>query len=159
MGAKGLKECAEILVINNNYIQKLMEAIPCVSSAFQNNGIVRQEQIRYSFEELKEKYGIGSDDMNRRMTDYGIPWFWSSHHPWVIPEPMTLEPCETYTKEDIEQYCRVVELCVKEAMENPDLVKNAPYHTSMHKRINEEDLDDPAKWAVTWKAFKRKHKA
>ena len=156
MGAEGLRECADISVINNNYMQKLMEAIPGVSSAFQNNGIVRQEQIRYSFEKLKKDYDIGSDDMNRRMTDYGIPWFWSSHHPWVIPEPMTLEPCETYTKEDIEQYCKVVELVAKEAAENAELVKNAPYNVGMHKRVNEEDLDDPTKWAVTWKAYKRK---
>ena len=93
---------------------KMMEKIPGVTHAFQGNGIVRQEQIRYSFEELKKKYDIGSEDMNCRMGDYGIPWFWSSHHPWVIPEPMTIEPCESYTKEDIEEYCKVVEICAKE---------------------------------------------
>lgn len=156
MGADGLRECADISVINNNYMQKMMEQIPGVSSAFQGNGIVRQEQIRYSFAELKEKYDVGSEDMNRRMCDYGIPWFWSSHHPWVIAEPMTLEPCETFTKEDIEQYCKVVELVAKEAAEDPELVRNAPYRSVIHKRVAEEELDDPTKWAVTWKAYKRK---
>lgn len=157
MGAEGLRECAEISVLNNNYMLNLMEKIPGVSHAFQGNGIVRQEQIRYSFQELREKYDIGSDDMNCRMGDYGIPWFWSSHHPWVIPEPMTLEPCESYTKEDIEEYAKVVEIVAKEAAENPELLKNAPYNTGMHRRIHEEDLDDPQKWAVTWKAYQRKH--
>lgn len=157
MGAKGLRECADVSVINNNYMQKIMEAIPGVSSAFQGNGIVRQEQVRYSFEEIKNKVDVGSDDMNRRMLDYGIPWFWSSHHPWVIPEPMTLEPCETYTKEDIEQYCEVVKTVAAEAFADPEMVKNAPYNSVIHKRDHEEDLDDPSKWALTWKAYVRKH--
>jgi len=158
MGAKGLRECADISVINNNYMQMLMEQIPGITSAFQHNGIVRQEQIRYSFEEINNKVGVGSDDMNRRMLDYGIPWFWSSHHPWVIPEPMTLEPCETYTKEDIEEYCEVVRLVAEEAFKDPDNVKNAPYNSVIHKRQNEEYNDDPDKWALTWKAYLRKHK-
>lgn len=156
MGAEGMRECAEISVLNNNYMLNIMEKIPGVTHAFQGNGITRQEQIRYSFQELKEKYGVGSDDMNCRMGDYGIPWFWSSHHPWVIPEPMTLEPCESYTKEDIEEYCKVVEIVAGEAAENPELLKNAPYHTGMHRRAEEEDLDNPDKWAVTWRAYKRK---
>ena len=157
MGAEGLKKCAETSVLNNNYMLAQMEKIPGVSHAFQNNGIVRQEQIRYSFEELKEKYDIGSDDMNRRMGDYGIPWFWSSHHPWVIPEPMTLEPCESFTKEEIDQYCQVVATCAEEAAQTPQILKNAPYNTAMHRRVREEELDNPDKWAITWKAYKRKH--
>lgn len=157
MGAKYLRECADISVINNNYMQMIMEKIPGVTSAFQNNGIVRQEQIRYSFEELKEKYDVGSEDMNRRMLDYGIPWFWASHHPWVIAEPMTLEPCESYTKEDIEEYCEVVRICAEEAAKDPDMVKGAPYNSVIHKRVNEEDFDNPDKWALTWKTYKRKH--
>ncbi len=157
MGPDGLKECAEISVLNNNYLLNLMEKIPGVTHAFQGNGIVRQEQIRYSFEQLKEKYDVGSDDVNCRLGDYGIPWFWSSHHPWVIPEPMTIEPCESYTKEDIEEFAKVVEIVAGEAAENPELLKHAPYNTAMHRRINEQELDDPSKWAITWRAYKRKY--
>lgn len=156
VGAEGLRECADVSVINNNYMQKLMEAIPGVTSAYQGNGIVRQEQIRYSFQQLKEQYDVGSEDMNRRMLDYGIPWFWSSHHPWVIKEPMTLEPCETYTKEDIEEYVQVVKAVAEEAARDPEMVKGAPYCSVIHKRKNEQELDDPAKWALTWKAYQRK---
>jgi glycine dehydrogenase subunit 2 len=156
LGDKGLRECAEISVINNNYMQKLMQDIPYMDEAFKGNGIVRQEQIRYSFGKLAEKTGVGSEDMNRRMLDYGIPWFWSSHHPWVIPEPMTLEPCETYTKEDIEEYVEVVRAVVKEALKDPDFVKGAPYDSVIRKRKNERNLDDPKKWALTYKVFRKK---
>jgi len=157
MGPDYLRECAEISVLNNNYMLKQMEQIPGVSHAFQGNDIQRQEQIRYSFKDLKEKYDVGSDDVNCRLGDYGIPWFWSSHHPWVIPEPMTIEPCESYTKEDIDEYVMAVAQVCKEAAENPEMVKHAPYNTAMHRRINEEKLDDPKDWAITWRAYKRKH--
>ena len=158
MGAKGLRECADVSVINNNYMQKIMETIPGVTSAYQGNGIMRQEQIRYSFEKIKADVDVGSDDMNRRMLDFGIPWFWSSHHPWVIAEPMTLEPCETYSKEDIDEYCEVVRKVAKEAYNDPDMVKGAPYNSVIHKRVREEELDDPSKWALTWGAYVRKHR-
>jgi glycine dehydrogenase subunit 2 len=129
-----------------------------MDEAFKGNGIVRQEQIRYSFGKLTEKTGVGSDDANRRMLDYGIPWFWSSHHPWVIPEPMTLEPCETFTKEDIEEYVEVVKTVVDEALKDPEFVKGAPYDSAIRKRRNEQNLDDPKKWALTYKVFKKKFK-
>jgi glycine dehydrogenase subunit 2 len=157
MGAKWLRECADVSVINNNYMQKIMESIPGISSAFQNNGIHRQEQVRYSFGKLKNDVSVGSEDMNRRMLDYGLPWFWSSHHPWIIAEPMTLEPCETYSKQDIEEYCEVVRRVAEEAYQDPSFVINAPYNSVIHKRIREEEFDDPDKWALTWKAYLRKH--
>ena len=157
MGPRWLRECADVSVINNNFMQKIMETIPGVTSAFQGNGITRQEQIRYSFEKLKNDVNVGSEDMNRRMLDYGIPWFWSSHHPWLVPEPMTLEPCESYSKDDIEEYCAVVRKVAEEAYGDPSFVKNAPYHSVIHKRIHEEEFDDPDRWALTWKAYQKKH--
>ncbi len=158
MGAEGLRECADISVINNNYMEKKMLQIRGISSAFQGNGIIRQEQIRYSFEKLHEETGIGSDDFNARIVDYGIPSFWSSHHPWVIPEPMTLEPCETYSKDDIDEYVEVVKTIVDEAYTNPEIIKTAPHRSSSHRRNDEASLDDPEKWATTWKAYLRKHR-
>jgi glycine dehydrogenase subunit 2 len=158
MGADGLRECADISVINNNYMQHLMQKIPMMNEAYAGNGITRQEQIRYSFDKLKKQCDVGSEDANRRMLDFGLPWFWPSHHPWVIPEPMTLEPCESYTKEDIEEYVDVVRTVCDEAVKNPDLVKNAPYNSPIHKRQHEENLDNPKKWATTYKVFKRKFK-
>lgn len=157
MGPDYMKECAETSVINNNYMLTLMERISGVTHAYKGNGIVRQEQIRYSFEPLMNECGIGSEDMNRHMGDYGLPWFWASHYPWVIPEPMTIEPCESYTKEEIEEFCKVVELCINDARKDPDYVRNAPYNTAMHKRLDNGDLDDPEKWALSWKAYQKKH--
>jgi len=159
MGARGLRECADISVINNNYMRKKVESIPGITSAFADNDIVRQEQVRYSFEPLEKETGVCSDDMVRRTLDFGIPWIWQSHHPWVIPEPMTLEPCETYSKEDIDEYYEVLKLICEEAYTDPEKVKGAPYNSVIHKIKNPEELDDPEKWALTWAAYLKKRNA
>lgn len=156
MGAEGLRECADISVLNNNYMEKKVLAIPGITSAFQGNGIKRQEQVRYSFEKMQKDTGVGTDDVNRRIVDYGIPSYWTSHHPWVIPEPMTLEPCETYSKDDIDEYVATLEQISQEAYADPELVRSAPHRSASHKRNDEASLDNPAKWALTWRAYVKK---
>ncbi len=156
-GAEGLRECANISVLNNNYLEKLLLSIKGLGEAFQGNGITRQEQIRYTWEELNKETGVGTDDINRRINDYGLPYYWESHHPWVIPEPMTLEPCETYSKCDLEEYYLTLKKVAQEAYDDPEMVIGAPYKSAAHKLANAMDLDDPEKWAITWRAFLRKH--
>lgn len=156
MGHDYMRQAADVSVINNNYLEKKILGIKGISGAFQDNGIIRQEQVRYSFEKLKEDTGCGTDDVNARIVDYGIPSFWTSHHPYVIPEPMTLEPCETYSIDDLDEYANVLEKIVEEAYEDPDILKMAPHSAASHRRSKPEDLDDPEKWATTWRAYKRK---
>jgi glycine dehydrogenase subunit 2 len=92
----------------------------------------------------------------RRLGDFGIQHYWTSHHPWVVPEPMTLEPCETFSKEDVDEYAAALARISKEAYDNPEFVKGAPYNCAAHKVKNPAELDDPNKWALTWKAYLRK---
>ena len=42
------------------------------------------------------------------MVDFGIQSYWLSHHPWVVPEPFTPEPCETYSKADLDEWAAVI---------------------------------------------------
>ena len=43
-----------------------------------------------------------------------------------VPEPMTLEPCESYGKEDLDEYVAVLKHIRDEAYSDPEIVKNAP---------------------------------
>lgn len=155
MGPDGLREAAEISVLNNNYLQKKIEAIPGEVTRYAK-GHRRLEQVRYSWEKLKQDTGVGTEDVMRRLGDFGIQHYWTSHHPWVVPEPMTLEPCETFSKEDLDEYAAALAQISKEAYENPEFVKAAPYNCAAHKNKNPAELDDPNKWALTWKAYLRK---
>lgn len=153
-GADGLREVAECSVLNNNYMEKKLRAIPGVV-VWYAEGKRRLEQVRYSWEKLTADTGVTTDDVMRRMADFGIQHYWTSHHPWVVPEPFTLEPCESYSKDDIDEYCAVLAQCSKEAYENPELIKGAPYNLPIHK-VSEPSVDEPERIAVTWRQYKKK---
>ena len=155
MGPDGLRETAEMSALNNNYFLKLLEKVPDLYYPYAE-GHRRLEEARCSWSRLTEKTGIGTDDIMRRVGDFGLQHYWTSHHPWVVPEPMTLEPCETFSVEDLEEYAQVLEIIAKEAYDDPETVKNAPHKCASHRRAAEEALDDPEQWATTWKAYKRK---
>ncbi len=89
------------------------------------------------------------------MVDFGFH-LWSSHHPFIVPEPFTIEPTESYSKDEIDEYFVGLEQVVKEAYETPEIVKNAPYNSVVHK-IDPSWLDDPKKWAITWRMYLKKH--
>jgi glycine dehydrogenase subunit 2 len=155
MGPDGLRETAEISALNNNYLMSIVEKIKGISHPYAE-GHRRLEECRWSWEQLTQETGVGTDDILRRVGDFGLQHYWSSHHPWVVPEPMTLEPCETFSYEDLDEYAQVLEIIAKEAYEDPETVKSSPHKCAVRKRAAEEELDDPAKWATTWKAYKRK---
>jgi len=43
----------------------------------------------------------------------------------------------------------------KEAYADPDLVRSAPHNSTIAK-LDPAPLDDPKRWAMTWRAFLRK---
>jgi glycine dehydrogenase subunit 2 len=152
MGARGLREVAEVSMINNQYLEKRLQGIKGITKPF---GGRRVDQIRYSLEALREETGVGVDDVNRRIIDYGIQKFFTSHHPWLVPEPFTPEPCETYSKADIDYWAEALRRVCEEAHNDPELVRSAPHNSSTH-RFDPSPFDDPERWAMTWRAYKRK---
>jgi len=152
MGARGLREVADVSMINNQYLEKKLLGIKGVTKPF---GGRRIDQIRYSLQTLKEETGVGVDDVNRRIVDYGIQKFFTSHHPWLVPEPFTPEPCETYSKADIDYWAEALRRVCEEAYSDPELVRSAPHRSSMHI-FDPSPFDDPERWAMTWRAYKRK---
>jgi len=154
MGAEGLRETAEVSTINQSYLDKKLLAIKGVTRPFKFR---RVDQARYSVDKMKKDTGIGTDDVARRMVDFGVTNYQTSHHPWVIPEPFTPEPCETYSKADIDYWAAIIEQVSKEAYTNPELIKKSPHNSTIAK-MRETAFDDPEKWAMTWRAYLRKRK-
>ena len=153
LGADGLREVAEIAVLNNNYLLKKVLEIRGVSAPYAK-GKRRVEQVRYSWEQLTQETGVHSEEMEIRVTDFGMH-YWTSHHPFVVPEPMTLEPTESYSKADMDEYVAVLKQISDEAYTNPEIIKTAPHKSTVH-RTYQEPFDNPDEWAVTWRAYQRK---
>ncbi len=155
LGAAGLRTAAESAVLCNNYLLERVRRIRGVEVPWPNRR--RLEQVRYSFEPLRRETGVGSEDVGRRMADFGVH-YWTSHHPWLIPEPFTLEPTESYSQHELDEYAAILAHVAGEAYEDPELVRSAP-HASVVHRHDHGPLDDPARWAMTWRAYLRKRGA
>ena len=154
LGADGLREVAEISVLNNNYLLHKMLQIPGISAPY-TGGKRRIEQVRYSWQELFEDTGVHSEELGIRAADYGVH-YWTSHHPFVVPEPCTLEPSESYSKADLDEFAAILAQIAEEARSDPDLIKTAPHNSTVHT-IDHDPLDDPEQWAITWRAYLRKN--
>jgi glycine dehydrogenase subunit 2 len=153
LGAEGLREVAEVAVLNNNYLMKKVLEISGVSAPYAQ-GKRRIEQVRYSWEELSRDTGVHSEEIGIRVADFGTH-YWTSHHPYVVPEPMTLEPTESYSKADLDEYVDILKHIAEEARSTPEVIKTAPHNSTVHK-TDHEVFDDPQTWAVTWRAYLRK---
>jgi glycine dehydrogenase subunit 2 len=153
LGADGLREVAGIAVLNNNYLLKNVLEIRGVSAPYAR-GKHRIEQGRYSWEQLPRETGVHSEEIENRVADFGMH-YWTSHHPFVVPEPMTLEPTESFSKADLDEYVAVLRQISAEAYSNPEIIKTSPHNCTVHQTLH-EPFDNPDEWAVTWRAYLRK---
>jgi glycine dehydrogenase subunit 2 len=130
LGPEGLKQAAELSILNNNYMLQELLKIDGLTMPMAE-GKRRLEQARLSWEKLAVETGVNTDDICRRIVDYGFQDYFASHHPRMIPEPFTPEPVETYSKDDIDEYVAAFNSIAKEARETPEVVKNAPHRAAL----------------------------
>lgn len=156
LGPNGLWQVTKTAVLNNNYLFKRMMSIPGISAYYEDGNNQRVEQCRYTMEQVTKDTGITSGDVQRRMMDFGMH-FWTSHHPYYLPEPITLEPTESPSKKDIDEYVDTVAHIIQECYQTPDIVRTAPHRSTIHQ-VDERWMDDPDGWAITWKIYNRKYK-
>ncbi len=156
LGPKGIKEVAEIAVLNNNYLTKKIMAIKGASLAYaQENDNHRIEQSRFSWQQLADETGIGTEDIRNRIIDFGLQTYWPSHHPYTIPQPFSLEPTESVSKEDMDELTEAFSYISEEAYTNPEIIRTAP-HRSTSVRLTSDAFEDPP---ITWRGLKtRKNK-
>jgi glycine dehydrogenase subunit 2 len=155
LGAEGLREAAEIAVLNNNYLLQKVRSIPGADAPYAR-GKRRIEQVRYSWEALCEETGITTDDIGLRAADFGVH-YWTSHHPYIVPEPLTLEPTESYSREDLDEYAAILARVAEEARTDPERVRTAPHNAPVHRVMDTRFFEEPDLWAITWRAYLRKH--
>ena len=153
LGAEGLREVARIAALNNNYLMKRLLKTRGISMPYAE-GKYRIEQARYSWEKLSKDTEIHTEDILNRAADFGMYYF-TSHHPYVVPEPCTLEPTESYTKRELDEFVAILDHISDEAYEDPEIVKTAPHKSTIHA-VNTTYLDELGQTALSWRAYKRK---
>lgn len=154
LGGAGLRAVAETAVLNNNYLMKKILEIPGATAPYAE-GRRRIEQVRYSWEDLYKDTGISSEEIGVRASDFGVH-YWTSHHPYVVPQPFTLEPTESYSRAELDEYAAILAHVADEARNSPEIIKTAPHNQTVHQ-TGYSDLDDPERWAITWRMYQKKY--
>jgi len=157
MGLDGVAKASDMSVILNNYMEKELLKIRGVTRSHPNIDGWRLEMTRFSLEKLYEDTGVTVFDVQNRMVDFGIDAFWLAHEPWVVPHPFTPEAGEMWSREDVDYWIAVLRRISDEAYSNPEIVRTAP-HNQVIGKLRGAALDEPDNWAMTWRAYRRKHR-
>ena len=119
MGADGINEASDLSVLANNYMATRLTGIRGITISHPHIDGPRMEMTRYSLEQLREDTGVGVVDVANRMADFGIDGPWLSHHPWLVPEPITPEAGELWSREDLDEWCDVLERVCARGLRRP----------------------------------------
>jgi glycine cleavage system P protein (glycine dehydrogenase) subunit 2 len=84
---------------------------------------------------LKRDTGTTALDVAKRLMDYGFhpP---TIYFPLIVSEALMIEPTETETKETLDAFCDAMLAIAREAVEQPELLKEAP-HSRPVRRLDE----------------------
>jgi glycine dehydrogenase subunit 2 len=135
LGADGLRDVSETAVLNANYLkarlaeQGIGEYLPV---AFDRTCM---HEFVLSGRGAKEKLGVKTLDLAKRMLDHGVhpP---TVYFPLLVDEALMIEPTETETRERLDGFADVVREILAEAAEDPSVARSAP-HTTPVRRLDE----------------------
>jgi glycine dehydrogenase subunit 2 len=129
LGPEGIKEMAEVAVLNSNYIRKSLEGI----YHLKYDSPTLHECV-FS-DKFQKEYGISNLDISKRLLDYGLhpP---TMSFPLIVHGALMIEPTETESRRDLELFIEAMKAIDREVRENPELLKSAP-HITYVRRLDE----------------------
>jgi glycine dehydrogenase subunit 2 len=135
LGAEGLREASEVAVLNANYLLALLKRKGVAEYLPVAYDRVCMHEFVLSGAPMKRELGIRTLDLAKRMLDFGVhpP---TVYFPLLVDEALLIEPTETETKETLDRFADVVAEILREAAEDPELARNAPYSTPV-RRLDE----------------------
>jgi glycine dehydrogenase subunit 2 len=135
LGADGLQDASETAVLNANYLlARLQEegVAEYLSPAYDR---LCMHEFVVSGAAMKRELGIRTLDLAKRLLDFGFhpP---TVYFPLLVEEALLVEPTETETKETLDAFADAIAEILREAREDPEIARNAPYTTPV-RRLDE----------------------
>jgi glycine dehydrogenase subunit 2 len=129
LGPAGLKEIAEVAVLNSNYLRKNLE---------------KDYDLKYKTptlhecvfsDKIQKQHGVTNIDIAKRLIDYDVhpP---TMSFPLIVQGALMIEPTETESKRDLDRFIEAMKQIAQEAKSDPQVCKNAP-HNSYVRRLDE----------------------
>jgi glycine dehydrogenase subunit 2 len=135
LGAPGLKDVSETAVLNANYLlarlrrEGVMEYLPAAYDR------LCMHEFVLCGEPMRRELHVKTLDLAKRLLDHGVhpP---TVYFPLIVEEALMVEPTETETKETLDRFADVVTEILKEARDDPEVARHAPYTTPV-RRLDE----------------------
>ena len=134
LGGAGLREASEIAVLNANYLLARLKELAGEHLPPAYDRLCMHEFV-LSGAPMKRQLGIRTLDLAKRLLDHGYhpP---TVYFPLLVEEAFLVEPTETETKETLDGFAEAIAAILKEAAEDPEVARNAPYTTPV-RRLDE----------------------
>ena len=135
LGGDGLREVSETAVLNANYLRARLaeeDIAKYLPIAFDR---ICMHEFVLSGRGARDQLGIKTLDIAKRMLDHEVhpP---TVYFPLLVDEALMIEPTETEPKERLDHFAEVVRSILREAEEDPEVARNAPYDTPV-RRLDE----------------------
>ena len=130
LGRTGIPEAAMNAVLNANYMRvKLAEKF---TMAYDE---ICMHEFVMSLVDLHKETGVSALDLAKGMLDYGLhpP---TMYFPLIVHEALMVEPCETESKETMDEVCDIYGRLFDLAYSDPDALHTAPHDTPV-RRLDE----------------------
>jgi len=128
-GSDGLLQTTEDAVLNANYLRKQLEGIFDLPY-----GTPSMHEAVFSDKKQAAK-GVRTGDIAKRLIDYGFHPYTVSF-PLVVPGALMIEPTESASKDDLDEFVTAMKAIAEEAETQPELLQTAP-HTTRISRLDE----------------------
>ena len=135
LGGDGLKDASETAVVNANYLLARLREHGVAEYLPLAYGQLCMHEFVLSGEPMKRELGLKTLDLAKRLLDFGYhpP---TVYFPLLVDEALMIEPTETETKETLDGFADAIASILKEAGEDPEVARNAPYSTPV-RRLDE----------------------
>jgi glycine dehydrogenase subunit 2 len=128
-GGDGLANATRDAVLNANYIRARLE--PYYELPHKEPTM---HEVVFS-DERQAKAGVRTGDLAKRLIDYGFHPYTVSF-PLIVHGAMMIEPTETESKQELDQFIQAMIAIAGEVETDPELVKSAPHNTRI-RRVDE----------------------
>jgi glycine dehydrogenase subunit 2 len=127
MGKEGLEKVGLLALLNANYLAAKLKG---------KFDIHTRKHIMHEFvislTEVCHKSNITVMDFAKRILDYGYHAPTVSF-PLIVHDCLMIEPTETENKETLDQFADILHKVLEEAVNQPELLKNAPVRTPIRR--------------------------
>jgi glycine cleavage system P protein (glycine dehydrogenase) subunit 2 len=135
LGADGLQDASETAVLNANYLLARLRRLGVDEHLPAAYDRLCMHEFVLSGAPMKRNLHIKTLDLAKRLLDHGYhpP---TVYFPLLVDEALLVEPTETETKETLDGFAEAIAEILREAAEDPEVARHAPYTTPV-RRLDE----------------------